>query len=64
MPILFLDHDGTWTWSLESGKAFEPGHRVYDRGEGCYSKGDARKEAEAALERLLSRGVDTLGNKL
>ena len=64
MPILFLDHDGTWTWSLESGKAFEPGHRVYDRGEGCHSRGEAARKAKEALARLLQLGVDTLGNKL
>ena len=64
LPILYLDHDGTWSWSLESGKPFEADHRVYDRGEGCHNRRQATREAQAALKRIVESGCDTLGRKI
>ena len=55
-PVIYLDHDGTWTWSVESGKAFEAEHRVYDRDTGYATKGDAREAALARMAQILREG--------
>lgn len=47
--VVYLDHDGTWTWSVESGKAFTENHRTYGFDTGYPTQGAART---AALEKI------------
>lgn len=47
--VIYMDHDGTWTWSVESGKAFSPEHKVYWYELGYPTQGEARS---AALQKI------------
>ena len=59
-PVVFQDHDGSWTWSIESGKAFEASHRVHATNNGYETQGDARAAVKMRLAELVasrSRGA-------
>lgn len=51
-PVVYEDHDGSWTWSIEVGEPFEPDHKVLATNQGYPD----RKEAKTALE-LAMEGV-------
>lgn len=53
---IWVEHDGSWTWSIEDGKAFEDGHRVLARDDGFPTRGDAREAMQKAWARLLEQG--------
>lgn len=53
-PVVFQDHDGSWTWSIESGKAFEASHRVHATNNGYETQGDARAAVKVRLAELVA----------
>jgi hypothetical protein len=55
-PVIWKDHDNSWTWSIEEGKAFEDDHRVLARDEGFATRGDAKEAMQKAWDRLLAEG--------
>ncbi len=50
-PVLFQDHDGSWTWSLEIGEVFEDGYELVARNEGYPTRADAKEAMVEALAR-------------
>ena len=55
-PVIWKDHDNSWTWSIEEGKAFEDDHQVLARDEGFATRGDAKESMQKAWDRLIAEG--------
>lgn len=55
-PVIWKEHDNSWTWSIEEGKAFEDDYQVLARDEGFATRGDAKESMQKAWERLLAEG--------
>ena len=55
-PVIWKEHDNSWTWSIEEGKAFEDDHQVLARDEGFATRGDAKEAMQKAWERLIAEG--------
>lgn len=55
-PVIWKEHDNSWTWSIEEGKAFEDDHQVLARDEGFATRGDAKEAMQIAWDRLLAEG--------
>ena len=53
---IWTEHDGSWTWSIEEGKAFEDDHKVLARDDGFPTRGDAKEDMQKAWARLLAEG--------
>ena len=53
---IWVEHDGSWTWSIEEGKAFEDDHKVLARDDGFPTRGDAKEEMQKAWARLIDQG--------
>ena len=53
---IWVEHDGSWTWSIEEGKAFEDGHRVLARNDGYPTRGDAKDAMQKEWRRLMDAG--------
>lgn len=49
-PVVYEDHDGSWTWSIEVGEPFEPNHRVLATNQGYPDRKEAREALEEAME--------------
>ena len=45
-PLVYEEHDGSWSWSIECGDAFGDDHEVLARNDGYVN----RREANAAME--------------
>lgn len=56
---LYEEHDGTWTWSIESGEPFEDDHRILDRGQGYRTRKAAKEAMLAASARLEETPADS-----
>lgn len=57
-PVIWKEHDDSWTWSIEEGKAFEDGHAVLARQDGFPTRGDAKEDMQKAWARLISEGKE------
>ena len=55
-PVIWKEHDNSWTWSIEEGKAFEDDHQVLARDDGFETRGDAKEAMQKAWVRLLAEG--------
>ena len=55
-PVIWKEHDNSWTWSIEEGKAFEDDHQVLARDEGFATRGDAKESMQKAWDRLIAVG--------
>ena len=55
-PVVYEDHDGSWTWSIEMGEPFEDDHRVLATDYGYPD----RKEARSAMEQAMLGVSETL----
>ena len=55
-PVIWKEHDNSWTWSIEEGKAFEDDHKVLARDEGFATRGDAKEAMQEAWDRLIDEG--------
>jgi len=53
---IWMEHDGSWTWSIEKGKAFEEGHIVLARLDGYPTRGDAKEAMMARWGELIEEG--------
>jgi hypothetical protein len=53
--MIYQEHDGTWTWSIEIGEPFEDGYRVIDRNDGYLTRNDAK---EAMVEAMAHHQAD------
>lgn len=53
---IWIEHDGSWTWSIEEGKAFEDDHKVLARDDGFPTRGDAKEDMQKAWARLIDQG--------
>ncbi|HEX5046238.1 MAG TPA: hypothetical protein VFX89_03885 [Gammaproteobacteria bacterium] len=53
-PVITQDHDGTWSWTIESGTALENTRRVHAVNGGYDTQGDARAAAKARLAELVA----------
>ncbi len=53
---IWVEHDGSWTWSIEEGKAFEDGHKVLARDDGFPTRGDAKEDMQKAWSKLIEQG--------
>lgn len=54
-PVVFEDHDGSWTWSIEVGEPFEPDHRVLATNQGYPDRKEAREALEEAMEGVAAK---------
>lgn len=54
--VIWVEHDGSWTWSIEEGKAFEDSHKVLARNEGFPTRGDAKEDMLKEWARLIDEG--------
>lgn len=48
-PLVFEEHDGSWTWSIEIGEPFEDDHRILARDEGYETRRDAQVAVQEAM---------------
>lgn len=55
-PVIWKEHDNSWTWSIEEGKAFEKGHEVLARDEGFATRGDAKEAMQEVWLGLIEAG--------
>jgi len=55
-PVIWKDHDDSWTWSIEEGKAFEDDQQVLARDEGFATRGDAKEAMQKAWDCLIAEG--------
>jgi len=53
---IWIEHDGSWTWSIEEGKAFEDDHKVLARNDGFPTRGDAKQAMQEEWARLVDAG--------
>ncbi len=53
---IWVEHDGSWTWSIEEGKAFEDGHEVLARDDSFPTRGDAKEDMQKAWAKLIEEG--------
>ena len=54
--VIWVEHDGSWTWSIEEGKAFDDDHKVLARDEGFPTRGDAKEDMLKAWSQLIDEG--------
>lgn len=54
--VIWKEHDGSWTWSIEEGEAFEKDHQVLARDEGFHTRGDAKEAMQKEWARLIDEG--------
>ena len=55
-PVIWKEHDNSWTWSIEEGKAFEADHQVLARDEGFATRGDAKESMQKVWDRMIAEG--------
>jgi hypothetical protein len=53
-PVITQDHDGSWSWTIESGTALENTRRVHAVNNGYDTQGDARAAAKKKLAELVA----------
>ncbi len=56
-PVIYEEHDGSWTWSIEVGEAFEDNHQVLDRNDGYLTRRDAQVAMSVAMQNLGSTPI-------
>ena len=48
-PLVFEEHDGSWSWSIERGEPFEADHEVLRNDDGY----ETRRDAQEAMQRAM-----------
>jgi len=60
-PVITQDHDGSWSWTIESGTALENTRRVHAVDSGYQTQGEARAAAKARLAQLVATNAAAAG---
>ncbi|MDJ0656474.1 MAG: hypothetical protein QNJ40_20100 [Xanthomonadales bacterium] len=62
-PLVYEEHDGTWSWSIERGDAFGDDHEVLDRNDGYPNRREAKAAMEVAMGKIREDADDKPSGK-